>query len=333
MGFMVGRTVALLIVVVSAAGAIGSCSTRSGPPSAPADVASPAPTGVAAPSDEPTAPAKPHVAGTPRSNARTLVIPPAGHAPAGSFAIGERHLSFNRGSSRPLPTTIWAPVAGNPGPFPLILFSHGLTSEPSAYAQVLAAWAKAGFVVAAPAFPHTSHGVADFNPLDVVNQPADVSYVIGRMIALNGKAGDALKGRIDTTRIAAAGHSAGGITTIGLFTGSRDDRLDAGVVLAGERVLSVPYSGPAVPLLFVHGKLDETVPYSHGLAAFTAVPWSRAMLTVTNGGHVAITTDFGPVIATTTDFLRWSLYGDAAAKARLHADATAGGEATLNDQL
>jgi fermentation-respiration switch protein FrsA (DUF1100 family) len=333
MGVMVGRTVALLIVVLSAAGAIGSCSTDAGPSSAPAPVASPTPTGVPAPSDEPTAAAKPHVAGSPRSTSRMLVTPPAGHAPTGSFAIAERHLSFSRGASRPLPTTVWAPVADNRGPFPLILFSHGLTSEPSAYAQMLAAWAKAGFVVAAPAFPHTSYGVADFNPLDVANQPADASYVISRMIALNGTAGDALRGRIDTTRIAAAGHSAGGITTVGLFTGDRDDRLDAGVVLAGERVLAVPYSGPAVPLLFVHGKLDKTVPYAQGLAAFTAVPWSRAMLTVPKGGHVAITTNFGPVIATTTDFLRWSLYGDATARARLHADATKGGEATLNDQL
>jgi fermentation-respiration switch protein FrsA (DUF1100 family) len=86
-------------------------------------------------------------------------------------------------------------------------------------------------------------------------------------------------------------------------------------------------------MLFVHGKLDTTVAYARGLAAFNAVPWSRAMLTITKGGHVAITKDFEPVIATTTDFLRWSLYGDAPAKDRLRADATAGGDATLTDQL
>jgi dienelactone hydrolase len=214
-----------------------------------------------------------------------------------------------------------------------VLFSHGLTSEPSAYASVLTAWAQAGFVVAAPAYPHTALGVGDFDPLDVVNQPADASSVISQMSALNANPGDALRGRIDTTRIAAAGHSAGGITTVGLFTGSRDDRLDAGIVLSGQRVLKTPFTGPAAPLLFVHGKLDTTVAYAHGLAAFNAVPWSRAMLTVTKGSHVSITKDFGPVIATTTDFLRWSLYGDAAAKVRLKGDATNGGVATLTDQL
>jgi fermentation-respiration switch protein FrsA (DUF1100 family) len=116
-----------------------------------------------------------------------------------------------------------------------------------------------------------------------------------------------------------------------MFTGTRDDRLDAGIVLAGERVLPVPFSGPAAPMLFVHGKRDKTVPYSSGVAAFQAVPWPRALLSVTEGGHVA--TDLGPVLSTTTDFLRWALYGDRAAKARLKADATDGRKATLIDKL
>jgi hypothetical protein len=54
---------------------------------------------------------------------------------------------------------------------------------------------------------------------------------------------------------------------------------------------------------------------------------------VTKGGHVPITKDFAPVLDTTTDFLRYALYGDAAAKDRLKSDATKGGRATLTDQL
>jgi dienelactone hydrolase len=312
------RTVAILMVIL---GVAGGCSSGSEPGSAPAVVSAP-------PTTESPSPAatkatnKPKAA--PRSSGRTMVTPPAGIAPTTTFAIEERKLSLRRGAARPLPTTVWAPVGG--GPYPLVLFSHGLTSEPSAYASVLTAWAKAGFVVAAPAYPHTSYGVKNIDPLDIANQPADASYVISEVLK-------AYQGRIDDKRIAAAGHSAGGITTIGMFTGSRDDRLVAGIVLAGERVLLAPFTGPAAPLLFVHGKLDNTVPYARGLAAYNAVPWSRAMLTVTAGGHVAITKDFTPVIATTTDFLRWSLYGDPAAKARLYSDATKGGDATFNDQL
>jgi dienelactone hydrolase len=253
-------------------------------------------------------------------------------APRESFEIKSRELDLSRGADRPLPTTVWYPAEGA-GPFPLVLFSHGLTSEPGAYASVLRAWARAGFVVAAPAYPHTSYRVRDFDPVDVINQPSDASAVITRMLALNDKAGDPLRGRIDTARIAAAGHSAGGITTIGLFSGNRDDRLSAGIVLSGRRVLPVPFSGAPAPILFVHGKLDKTVKYAEGLAAFDAVPWPKAMMAVTKGGHVAITKDFDPVIATTTDFLRYGLYGDAEARKRLGRDATRGGRATLTDRL
>jgi fermentation-respiration switch protein FrsA (DUF1100 family) len=300
-----------------ALGVLGACSADPGPAARPAPA-------VSAPSAAPSAAASAPSAGAPTT-------PPARTAPATRFAIEERTFRFSRGRARPLPTTVWYP-AGGTGPFPLIVFSHGLTSEPAAYATVLRAWARAGFVVAAPAYPHTSYRARDFDAVDVLNQPADASEVITRMLALNTSGGD-LRGRIDATRVGAAGHSAGGITTIGMFSGVRDERLDAGIVLSGRRVLPTPFTGPAAPMLFVHGKRDRTVPYADGLAAFRAVPWPRAMMAVTEGGHVAITKDFGPVIATTTDFWRWSLYGDAAARKRLRADATRGGRATLTDEL
>jgi fermentation-respiration switch protein FrsA (DUF1100 family) len=318
-GRMSRRTVALCLAVVAAVGGLYSCSADDGPAGTATATASRVPTATPIPSARSTSPQP-----SPSTAATT--------APATAFAVATRHLDLGRGKGRPLPTTIWYPRSGA-GPFPVIVFSHGLTSEPSAYAGLLTRWARAGFVVAAPAFPHTSYGVKELDALDVANQPADVSYVLTRVLALNTRSGDVLRGRLDPKRVAAAGHSAGGITTIGLFSGNRDDRLVAGIVLAGEQVLPVPFSGPAAPLLFVHGKLDRTVPYSSGLEAFNAVPWPKAMMAVTEGGHVTITKEFGPVLATTTDFWRWSLYGDAAARARLKADATKGGTATLTDRL
>ncbi|MFG1602752.1 alpha/beta hydrolase family protein [Actinoplanes sp. NPDC049265] len=294
----------------------------------------------ATPAPNPSAPA----AGAPASSASaptSLATPPgSSRAPAGSsglatraapaddLPIASRELDLQRGQDRPLPTTVWYPTAG-PKPFPLIVFSHGLTSEPEAYATILEAWARAGFVVAAPKFPHTKYRAEDYDPLDVINQPADVSEVITRMLAY-GREHDGL---IDPSRIAAAGHSAGGITTVGLFSGTRDKRLTAGVVLSGRQVLPVPFQGAPAPMLFVHGKLDKTVPYADGKATFDAVRWPKALLTVTEGGHVALTKDFAPVIATTTDFLRYALYGDASARKRLKKDATRGGLATLTDDL
>jgi dienelactone hydrolase len=301
------RTAALLILLLSLGGCAGPDKPDEPAPSAtlPASPASPA-------------------------GSVTPATPTA--APARAFTVKQRELNFSRGADRPLETTVWYPAEGD-GPFPLVLFSHGLSSEPQAYASVLRPWARAGFVVAAPRYPHTAYRVREFDAVDVINQPADATEVITRVLALNGTPGDPLEGRIDTGRIAAAGHSAGGITTIGMFSGNRDDRLDAGIVLSGRRVLPVPFAGTPAPMLFVHGKLDRTVRYAEGLAAFDAVPWPKAMMAVTEGGHVAITKEFDPVIATTTDFLRYALYRDPAAKDRLRSDATRGKRATLIDRL
>jgi hypothetical protein len=83
----------------------------------------------------------------------------------------------------------------------------------------------------------------------------------------------------------------------------------------------------------VHGKKDDTVAYAAGHTVFAAVPWSRAMLTVTDGGHLVADDSFPAVTATSTEFLRWSLYGDAAARHRIRAKARIGNAATLEDEL
>ena len=257
------------------------------------------------------------------------VTPPApastaGTAPRKAFTVGTRTLELRRGAERPLPTTVWYPQGK--GPFPLIVFSHGLTASPANYRALLVPWARAGFVVAAPAYPHTSAGAKDFNLLDVLNQPADASYVLTEVL-------DEMGGVIDPKRVAAAGHSAGGVTTLGMFSSSRDKRLTAGVVLAGRQVVGSPFSGPEAPMLFVHGRRDPTVAYADGKAAYDAVQWPKALLTVTNGGHVATGPALDVVAATTTDFWRWTLYGDKAARGRLDKDATRGNVATFTDRL
>ncbi|MFC4145944.1 alpha/beta hydrolase family protein [Micromonospora mangrovi] len=290
-----------------------------------------------------SAPAGPPKATTPAPRV------PAGHAPTESFAVGVRQLTLNRGGDRALPVTVWYPAEGAAGGaakrgvraadgrFPVVMFSHGLGARPEDYQVLLARWAAAGFVVAAPRFPHTGAG-GDGNVLDVLNQPADVSYVLTRVLALDAEAGDPLKGRLATDRVAAAGHSAGGVTTIGLFTAGRDERLDAGVVFAGTGLgVGTAFAGAAAPQLFVHGEADEVVNYAAGKAVYDAVPWPKAMLSLPKGDHGrALLTDgkaLRVVSDTTVEFLRWTLYGDAAAKERLPADAARGNLATLDDHL
>jgi predicted alpha/beta hydrolase family esterase len=172
--------------------------------------------------------------------------------------------------------------------------------------------------------------VAEFDSGDIVNQPADVRHVLDRLLALTG---DPLAAIIDPGRLAAAGHSGGGITTAGLFSAERDERLTAGLLIAGTDFQGAPFAGPAAAMLFVHGRNDDTVTYRAGHTVFEAVPWSRAMLSVTSGGHVITSSDFEAITSTSTEFWRWSLYGDAAAKSRIPAAAAVGDAATLEDQL
>ncbi|WFE26934.1 chlorophyllase [Solwaraspora sp. WMMD791] len=281
-----------------------------------------------------SAPTPPPVFNTPASVPPTPA--PGRAAPAGQLDVATRTLDLARGD-RPLPVTVWYP-ADDAGPFPVVLFSHGLGGEPADYQAVLAQWAAAGFVVAAPTYPFTSQGGSGGNALDVLNQPADASHVLDELLALDGRDGDEFAGRLDVERVAAAGHSAGGITTVGLFTAARDERLDAGVVLAGSALgVGTAFSGAAAPQLFIHGELDEVVSYASGKAAYDRVPWPKAMLSLPDGDHgQSLLRPGNPaydvVIATSTDFLRWTLYGDGAARERL-TEAPPAGVAVFDDQL
>ncbi|WP_428963729.1 alpha/beta hydrolase family protein [Micromonospora fluostatini] len=318
------RTLAVLTSAVLTAGVVGCADTE--------------------PQGSPAAPAEPSTAAATPSPRVS-----AGTAPTRGHAVGVRQLRLNRDGDRALPTTLWYPARGDAGDaprrgataatgrFPVVVFSHGLGARPDDYAALLTRWAAAGFVVAAPTFPRTGRG-GDGNVLDVLNQPADVSYVLDEVLALDDADGDPLRGRLDTDRVAAAGHSAGGVTTIGLFTAGRDDRLGAGVVFAGSALgVGTAFAGAAAPQLFVHGELDEVVEYAAGRAAYDRVPWPKAMLSLPDGDHgrglLADGATLRVVSDTTVGFLRWSLYGDPAAKRRMTADATRGGLATLDDRL
>lgn len=248
-------------------------------------------------------------------------------APAERFVVSRREIAVSR-DGRPLRTVIFHPTVGRiggqwavpDGTFPLILFSHGLRGSPEIYEQSLRTVASAGFVVAAPAYPNTSAGAAEYNPVDLVNQPADASAVITAVLALNTAADDPLAGHLDPNRVGAMGHSAGGYTTMGLLAAARDARVRSAVVIAGGS-LGGSYSAPPVPVLFVHGSADAVVPYTQGRAAYERVPWPKAFLTIVDGGHADYLDRRSPataaVTATVLDFLRATLYGDVDALARI----------------
>lgn len=271
----------------------------------------------------------------PVATASTLAtLPPIAPlpVPAQPYLVGRRVVDLSR-DDRPLPTLLLFPAVDTtrglwdvaPGAFPLVVFSHGLRGSPDLYAAGLEPLAAAGFVVAAPEYPHTSLDATDYDPGDLLNQPADASAVLSAVLALAANPQDGLFGHIDATRVAAAGHSAGGYTTLGLLTYARDYRVRAAVVLSGAS-LGGRFDASATPVLFVHGDSDEVVPYAYGRTSHDQMPWPKAFLTVLGADHAGYLRPTSPaypvVTATVLEFLRATLYGDVDALARIPIAAT-----------
>ncbi|MBK5289765.1 MAG: alpha/beta fold hydrolase, partial [Acidimicrobiia bacterium] len=231
--------------------------------------------------------------GTSRSSATTetsktgatasTTTPAAGATP--DYAVGVRTETFENASRaltakdgdpppgpRVLETTIYYPARGtgggvptddppiaNGGPFPLIVFAHGFSASPSVYAGLTAEWARAGYVVAVPRFPGSNAAaVGGPDAGDYVNQPADVHTVISGMTEMSRQPGGPLAGLVRAGAVGVAGHSLGGITTLGAAANTccRDRRIGAAVVLSGDP-LSFPTGkfdyAKTPPLLLVHG--------------------------------------------------------------------------------
>lgn len=275
-------------------------------------------------------PAPPPVTGPVAEPSTTATLPAIVPLKAATqnFTVASRIIDVTNGD-RTLPTLLFYPEQ-LPGQFPLVLFSHGLKADPADYGSSLRRIARAGFVVAAPTYPHTSRGAADYDPVDIFNQPADASAVITAVLALGQDPDDPLGGGIDPDRVAAMGHSAGGYTTVALLSAARDDRIRSAVVLAGS-TLGGAFQGPPASVLFVHGDADEVVPYEYGRIAYDRVPWPKAFLTVLGGDHAAFGDD--AVVDTVLDFLRATLYLDSDAFTRFSTGAGIGPGLTFESSL
>lgn len=249
---------------------------------------------------------------------------------------------------RTLVTTIWYPAQGgasattpiqgaapdrSSGPYPLIVFGHGLGATPQVYEGLLSRWAAAGFVVAAPRFPLTSSNApGGLNPNDVFSQPKDVSYVITSVVKDSALSTGTLSGLVAPHEVGVAGHSEGAITTLGFFNSCcRDARIKAAEVLDGdpEAYPSGKYHfGGDPPLLVVHGTTDALLPFSQMVGVYNSAKGPKGLLALEGADHVSWLAPsskwINSAVKTTTDFFDAYLRNDKSALNRIVADGQPG---------
>jgi dienelactone hydrolase len=234
-----------------------------------------------------------------------------------------------------------APPLTTAGPFPLIVFGPGFAETPTPYARLLDAWARAGYVVAAPLFPLTQKYVpGGRRQRDLVNQPGDMRFVTTRMLHEDRLSASFLYGLIAPHLIAVAGQSDGAATALAdaLDPEFADPRVRAAVILSGAELTSIdddihfPAQGPA--LLAAQGTLDELNEPAATQRFFDLAPRPKFLLTLIGATHLPPYTTqqpyLGVVERVTVAFLDHYLLARHASLARMRHSGDVSGVAQLS---
>jgi acetyl esterase/lipase len=144
--------------------------------------------------------------------------------------------------------------------------------------------------------------------LDAINEARTDAQTAVRFVRAN-----ASTYKVDPSRIAIAGSSAGAITALEVGYGSGEDAsaaVKAVVSLSGANLISDPMGPGDAPALLFHGTSDTTVPYQWAVDTTNHAHDAGlyAYLTTWQGaGHVPYAQHHDEIINQTTNFLYWIL--------------------------
>jgi predicted dienelactone hydrolase len=240
---------------------------------------------------------------------------------------------------RTLETVVSYPTQGDrPVPdSPLIVFGTGFGRTATSYAPLYDHWVRAGYVVAAPTFPLSREDApGGTSPVDMLNQPGDLRFVLDHVLTENGRAGSELHGLVDPERVALAGKSMGGITALlaGYDPEQRDPRFRAVIAMTGLAMDTVRGDQFDTPLLLLHGDEDEIIAADRSVDAYERAQRPKYLVLLLGQSHVGpFDGGDGPaarvVHATTVAFLDAYVRDDSGARERLVRDGDVPGVATL----
>lgn len=207
---------------------------------------------------------------------------------------------FQGDTARRLAGMLWYPADDSAAPYPLVVYSHGFTSTIEDGAYLARHLASLGYVVVAVNYPLTHFGAPGGpNALDVVNQPADISFMIDRLLEDSTTAGHVLEGKVDPNRIGATGISLGGMTTtlVSFHPTMRDDRISAALSIAGPTAIFTErfFGHASVPFLMLAGDIDALVPYPSNAAPVPDIVPGSELVTVSGASHTGFAGPAAPL--------------------------------------
>jgi predicted dienelactone hydrolase len=254
----------------------------------------------------------------------------------GKWSVEKQHLEWTDGQrARRIPVTLYMPKGD--GPFPVILFSHGLGGSRDGYAYLGNHWASWGYCCI-----HLQHEGSDSavwqdkqpanawrdmkkaaNAQNAQQRVLDMQFAIEMLKQLNQQ--QPCTGKLDTQRIGIAGHSFGAQTTLAMVGASRkskvsvDSRIKAAIPMSAP-VIRGPlglvrqniYEDVAVPCLHMTGTLDDS-PIGGTKAADRRFPYDcigkadQYLITFNGGNHMIFPGPSARAVSTPPNELFWKL--------------------------
>jgi predicted dienelactone hydrolase len=221
---------------------------------------------------------------------------------------------------REVPVKIYYPEEGD-GPFPVIVFSHGLGGTREGYEYLGRHWASYGYVSV-----HLQHKGSDdsvwkgkLKPMEAmrnatkdllnsVNRPKDVSFVVDRLEKIDAESSP-LKNKLDLKHLGMSGHSYGAWTTLAIAGESAaglvkeepllaDSRFKAAIAMSApvpgskrKELLDKAFSGVKIPVFHMTGTLDDS-PIGETKASERRLPFDHIacgdqyLVTFNGGDHM-----------------------------------------------